>query len=330
MKSAKNRLIKYSRETGHNIADNQQSAKQLSDYLVRERYSNNYKQPTWRKIRAELKYYFETTEQKTLATMIDHLPRTKIEAQDKKKEPRKNYISLPKKLYKELQQELLNTSGKYGILAYALLESIWLTGIRPKEWISMVMSENFQDSGRHMLRVENAKNTNDRSFDKYRNLIVTATSDEELHCLRHLKLTVNDIKKEAGGDPEKSLEAWKKVLNSVGTTLYNANKKVRPNSKKTISLYSARHQFAADAKASDISQYELAALMGHASIDTAIRYYGRKRTGYPRKFRTRAQLKQTEKLKNERNMRIEKRREKKPDWDLIKQKNQQRLAEKNK
>ncbi|MGZ8160209.1 MAG: hypothetical protein ACXWT4_15560, partial [Methylobacter sp.] len=61
--------------------------------------------------------------------------------------------------------------------------------------------------------------------------------------------------------------------------LYKANRKIWPRRPKSICLYSARHQFAADAKKSGLSKTAIAALMGHASQETAATHYGRRTAG---------------------------------------------------
>ena len=47
-----------------------------------------------------------------------------------------------------------------------------------------------------------------------------------------------------------------------------------------ITLYTARHQFSANAKSDGLSKEEVAALMGHASIYTAGEHYGKRRGGH--------------------------------------------------
>jgi hypothetical protein len=53
-----------------------------------------------------------------------------------------------------------------------------------------------------------------------------------------------------------------------------------PNRDSHITLYSLRHQFSANAKASGFTRLEIAAMMGHAVDDTAVVHYGRKRSGF--------------------------------------------------
>src|SRR3546814_8539599 len=63
--------------------------------------------------------------------------------------------------------------------------------------------------------------------------------------------------------------------------LYKANRALWPRASRIYSLYSARHQFGANAK-QKLSREEVAALMGHITIDTAARHYGRRRVGTQR------------------------------------------------
>jgi len=61
--------------------------------------------------------------------------------------------------------------------------------------------------------------------------------------------------------------------------LYEATRALWPKRKQHISLYSARHQFAANAKFNGLPLEHIAALMGHASIETATAHYGRRSAG---------------------------------------------------
>ncbi|MCF7971359.1 MAG: hypothetical protein K9L22_09380 [Methylococcaceae bacterium] len=55
-----------------------------------------------------------------------------------------------------------------------------------------------------------------------------------------------------------------------------------------IYLYSARHQFVANAKQGGLSLEVIAALMGHASTETATQHYGRRVSGKPNGISVRA------------------------------------------
>ena len=73
-------------------------------------------------------------------------------------------------------------------------------------------------------------------------------------------------------------QARDQVIRSLAQKIQSARKKARVKDK--ITLYSARHQFAADAKAAGLSKAEIAALMGHRSIETAGEHYGRRSAGW--------------------------------------------------
>ncbi|MCA8451381.1 hypothetical protein, partial [Burkholderia vietnamiensis] len=85
--------------------------------------------------------------------------------------------------------------------------------------------------------------------------------------LGHVPEMTGHVAEIAGHDPETAGHVRPKYAACFG-------------SRKTYpTLYSARHQFAADAKSSGWTQAEVAALLGHASDDTAARHYARARSG---------------------------------------------------
>jgi hypothetical protein len=60
--------------------------------------------------------------------------------------------------------------------------------------------------------------------------------------------------------------------------LENATKALWPERRHRITFYSYRHQLSSDFKRSDMSRVELAAIMGHQSVDSA-KSYGDRRKG---------------------------------------------------
>ena len=67
--------------------------------------------------------------------------------------------------------------------------------------------------------------------------------------------------------------------------LYRKNTQFKKLAKRNrITLYSARHQFAANAKKAGLKPEEVAALMGHASMETNQASYGRRVNGTPGGF----------------------------------------------
>ena len=124
-----------------------------------------------------------------------------------------------------------------GLLALWLRCGI-LTGLRPCEW----QGAQFHEGG---LVVINAKHTHGRACGETRSLDVSNLSPSEQADIRYLSNRLSE------GDYAKTYAACRKRLAWVAKTLWPGREK-RPN------LYSARHQFSADAKRSGMSKKETA------------------------------------------------------------------------
>lgn len=177
--------------------------------------------------------------------------------------------SVNKEKYILLRNYLMSLNNPYGQYVIYWLEAGILCGLRPSEWrySDLIMYDN-----KLTLRVKNSKNTNGRSNGDYRFIVLHSMNQYELNIItKQLSLfkqyCFNDI-------------AYKHYYTNCTTTLRNANKKLfGEKSSKFIMLYSGRHQFSANAKASNLGFSELAALMGHATDNTATIHYGKRMVG---------------------------------------------------
>lgn len=142
-----------------------------------------------------------------------------------------------------------------------------LTGLRPQEWVGAELQEV---EGEKALVVRNAKGTNGRSHGPTRTLLLAALSTEEIQTLRNHLERVNTW---AG------MEQFDDFYSGCSLTLYYVSRKLWPRRQKHVTLYSCRHQFTANAKASGFSTAEIAAMMGHRVDTTATRHYGKKVAG---------------------------------------------------
>lgn len=138
--------------------------------------------------------------------------------------------------------------------AAAWMRCGYVTGLRPIEWNRASVVGN-------CLIVRNAKATNGRSHGEEREIVIT--SSQELHNIAALCMKLG------GPDYEKHRLHVSRAIKNHARTLW-------PKSEKLPSLYTARHAFSAEAKAT-LSKEEVAALMGHASTETAGRHYSRRR-----------------------------------------------------
>lgn len=142
------------------------------------------------------------------------------------------------------------------------------SGLRPCEWKAARLQGL-------RLHVENAKGNAFRSNGENRTLLfVLPEHKNEVKFIRRF-LADLDLWLEADKDFKTFYAACRKRL-------YYVNRQLWPRSDQNICLYSTRHQFAADMKASGLKPAEIAALMGHASDESATIHYARKRSGHAR------------------------------------------------
>jgi integrase len=136
----------------------------------------------------------------------------------------------------------------------AALLLIFRTGARPCELSKIVV-----DDGE--IFIEGAKKTEkgNRGADR---VIVGITDD-----------LVSDVSSFIG-----TLKESNKSMDAIRVSIYKAVKELFPKDKKTISLYTIRHQFGANLKASNMSRIEMAYIMGHQSTES-ISTYGNKKQG---------------------------------------------------
>ena len=134
-----------------------------------------------------------------------------------------------------------------------------LTGLRPCEWTGSSVVDG-------QLVVKNAKHSNGRACGEFRRLDLAALAAGEIARIEQLSKRLSE------GDYALAYAGCRKRLAWLAKALW-------PNRKKRPTLYSARHQFSADAKKSAMSKAELAACMGHQSQETAATHYGRRAAG---------------------------------------------------
>jgi hypothetical protein len=155
---------------------------------------------------------------------------------------------------------------------YAHATKLWfmagiLTGLRPSEWPHALLTSD--DGNQAVLIVKNAKNTNGRGHGPERTIELGMCPASDIAIItEHLK----NVRKWSN---EKSLEH---VYNRCRKLLQLTARRLWSRRRKYPTLYTSRHIFAADAKVVH-GRVAVAALMGHASIDTAFSHYGKRHNG---------------------------------------------------
>lgn len=152
----------------------------------------------------------------------------------------------------------------------ALLATI-LVGLRPSEWSTAEIRENRK--GKLYLRVLNGKFNSVRANGKHREIELDGINQDELDVIQN---TIASFKENSERydiyvrELNRELKRGLGELAALGRIHYRY---------RNVSLYSARHQFAADAKSANLPYRAVAALLGHKSQKTASWHYARKTVG---------------------------------------------------
>lgn len=173
----------------------------------------------------------------------------------------------PLKDLHQLRQALDKSKSQWATSVQRWIDVGILTGLRPQEWRLATMG---QAEGEDALIVQNGKHSNGRTFGPQRSIILSLISpDEKSMIAEHIRL----VKEwdDAG--------QYQHFYSSCSSTLNQSARRRWPKRSKYPTLYSCRHQFSANAKASGLTRFEIAALMGHLSPETAGIHYGRKLAG---------------------------------------------------
>ncbi|MCM2310329.1 MAG: tyrosine-type recombinase/integrase [Steroidobacteraceae bacterium] len=168
----------------------------------------------------------------------------------------------------ELDIEGRLSGSKPAQLTFAAITVLRLTGARPIELLQL--EARYPSPAEVTVVIRNAKSTNGRGNGRERTLHLTDVSEAEIQAFRAWQ--------EASASYVTGKESAR-LISSISKVFARAARRALGKRPKYPTLYSFRHQFAADAKASGLSAEAVAALMGHGSDVTATRHYGRRAAG---------------------------------------------------
>ena len=192
---------------------------------------------------------------------------------DKSRPPRTSAKKLKRAPLEDVRRLLMHLDENRNRHGRAKALIVWiraalLTGLRPKEWQgSKVVAVN-RESGTLSLEVINAKNSNGRANGPTRTLHLSRLTQGEIDIVC---AQVNIA--EATGD------GWMRYEHRCCELMRYACRKIWPRREKNLTLYSLRHQVAANIKAAGMSREEVAAIMCHANDVTAGTHYARRVCG---------------------------------------------------
>ena len=270
-------------EEGHDFADNSIKVKIKNESVVvmevlyaaiwaSKKWSNKYRPNTWAQYRCSIRFIAELflqrdkinqeTYDKTCLILEKTIAGDKSELDPQTSSHKKKSFN-PKEI-KALEDFVNQENKKYrwGKATLYWVKASVFVGLRPIEWKSAKYSKE-----ESILIVKNAKNTNGRANGKYRNLSLKHLGDSDIDViLKHLDFAkrMNDNDK------------WDTYYQGCSNFIKYATRKLWPHKERRPSLYSGRHQYSANMKASGCKRNEVAALMGHSSDETASQHYGKK------------------------------------------------------
>jgi len=263
-------LIKMACVDGYVANCNEVNPKEIAEWLVGQK--GCYCASTFRQYRAAIMLWIEECSHPSSADAIAILKATNQVQHLKRQLSNHTSATKDKKLSDKDRNSIIDWLNahptRYSNVVAVLLRIGPEVGLRPCEWKSARVIKN--TDGKHVLQVVNAKRTNGRANGNIRTLILDDLPKVIVSIIE--KSAIYFSKLDESGE-------WNRIYNGCRKTLYRACRSLWSKRKKYPTLYSLRHQFAADAKSAGRTTVEVAALMGHASSETATAHYGKKRYG---------------------------------------------------
>ncbi|WP_454727674.1 MULTISPECIES: hypothetical protein [Cupriavidus] len=161
--------------------------------------------------------------------------------------------------------------------AQALLDVLGgtlLVGLRPIEWAFSEIATHAA-SGRAVLRVANAKHSNGRANGPTREIFIDELTEADRALIGR---ALAACAAESREDAERNKLALKHELETCRMMAVAGTRRAL----SSVTMYSFRHQFIADAKLTFESPLLVSATVGHASTKTAFEHYGKRRHGRDR------------------------------------------------
>ena len=306
LKRAENLIQRFIKST-----PSEQTSVDLNDFLVWQDAQKTTLSPTTRRLyRAAIMYYVSKNyainlHEKWPDFMQVNLSKKAIQQHYGKRTAAQKNKKIDWQSWTLLEAYLKKSNSSYASLTQDILSGSIALGLRPIEWSQCALVTHnpliYSHAPMFSVLVMNAKSTQGRAFGPYRMLHFGSALSGELDIeaielaqtvvritryfesfrqelgITHLEQLQHHEHKPRYRDAVDALiRRMTQFLNQAFRT--DPTLKTLPKNKR-ITLYSARHQFAANQKKAGQGDVELAAMMGHGSRHTSEQHYGRKRSG---------------------------------------------------
>jgi integrase len=147
------------------------------------------------------------------------------------------------------------------------------TGMRPCELeTAEIIPGEFP--GDEVIKITNGKQDKERAHGEFRHLTIT---DFPSSWKADIRKQLSRSKRTRNATGHKI--SHKTYIHHAGIGFSNLIQRLFPNKDLHITIYTARHQFSANAKRNGKSREQVAAMMGHRTTRTAGLHYGKRRSG---------------------------------------------------
>ena len=231
----------------------------------------------WRQLKASCIHYFNKEDPELSASieMLDNKHTVTKSLSISTSSQKKKSISEDEEF--KICTKLVEEKSFYDKPLLAIFNATLSVGLRPCEWETVELfmhSIPEADIPPPILRVENAKNTNGRSFGEYRYLGLGSLNERQL-----LYIQIAIATSQNPSSPDGKSIPYSEFYTKIRNRFYRVVKDLFPKNKKRVTLYSARHQLIANLKKSDYPLEQIACIVGHGNDVTASEHYGKKKVG---------------------------------------------------
>jgi len=290
---AENLLNLFSKENNKaSLSDNDYV--ELAEWLIQRK--PNISRATWRYYKSSIIYYLESQIKHSEASnMLKKAGNEGCKDKDVIPLAFKQTSARKKKSITEREETMiidhlkrLGNKSFWALPTLAFFKATILTGLRPDEWTSVQYIEDEKHAPETMkntlpiLKVKNAKSTNGRSHGEYRHLGLGDLGERELTYIKIQIQYTNIALNKRWMTPTGQAETFAEYYKSIQSCIYRTTRTLFPIAKKRPTIYSCRHQFIADLKHAKYTLEAIAALVGHATDETASEHYGKRRFGRKR------------------------------------------------
>ena len=267
-------LDAYERETGQTWRSAPLAA---VEWFARQSALKQWSKQTLLLYRSSFAWYMERFGPSRAADMIRAVAYTPDATQTRARTSARKMKKMPEAMMVKLYTVLETSKNPLDQAVFHWLKAGRATGLRPCEWKHAFLEEHVVEGSRNLvLLVKNAKKGELRANGESRRLIFRKFPEHyaEETAIRDFMRDINKFV--TARLPFEQLYAMcRKRLMYVCRNVFR-------HEERYISLYTPRHQFAADMKASGLTKPQVAALMGHASEESAGEHYARRKDGVRR------------------------------------------------